>query len=159
MAKRYNLQRIKTLSTYSAQEIADLIGVHVRTVHVWYTKGLPKIDERRPFLVRGCELKEFLQKMAADRKKPCRPDEMYCVSCRAPRKPANRVVETQAINKKKVLIIGKCDICGTKMNRFASARNISQIVKLFEKHKEHKVNLSVSKNSIVNTDKQGDLFQ
>ena len=87
MAKRYNLNRIKGLATYDAREIAQLLGVHKRTVQQWYEEGLPRIDKGKPFLVFGSDLKEFLRKKEADRKRPCKPDELYCTKCRAPRKP------------------------------------------------------------------------
>ena len=45
------------------------------------------MDERRPILIHGGDLIEFLETRQAKRKQTCATDEFYCFRCRRPRHP------------------------------------------------------------------------
>ena len=54
--------------------------------------GLRTVDDRRPLLVHGGDLIDFLEKRQAQRKQKCAADELYCCRCRRPQRPMfNRV--------------------------------------------------------------------
>jgi excisionase family DNA binding protein len=152
MAKRYNLNRIKSLATYSTREIADLLGVHKRTVQQWYREGLPRIDDGKPFLSFGDDLKIFLRKKEADRKRPCKPDEMYCVRCRAPRNPLDLKIKIEILNEKKVIVYGKCYRCGCRLNRIVSTIKLPEIAKILVICRKADKDLDELTHSVVNTD-------
>lgn len=78
--RTYNPNLIKETLSYSTQEIADLLNIHKRTVQEWHKEGLPRIDSRKPFLVLGSNLKEFIRSRQNKRKQKCRINEFYCMS-------------------------------------------------------------------------------
>lgn len=137
---RPDLRRVRSQTTYTAQEAADILGVAVGTVRRWLRDGLPALDERRPVLVFGKDLKTWLGKRSTARKRKCRPDEMYCLRCRAPRKPCAGTVQILLRNRKTLLIKGRCNQCNAEMNRGGAVASINQIAKTFDAltiHQEH----------------------
>src|ERR1035437_1615964 len=82
MAKLYNLRSIKLRESYTLKQIAELLKVHFRTVQAWEQEGLKTINNEKPYLVMGFELKEFLSKKLKDRKTKLHPNEFYCTKCR-----------------------------------------------------------------------------
>ena len=58
--KRIDARRVKRLRTYTVRDIVQLLGVHKNTVRSWVKAGLVVLDGRRPLLVLGRDLKQFL---------------------------------------------------------------------------------------------------
>src|SRR5271166_3056079 len=87
MARRYNIRRVKINRSYSISEAAKLLGKAKHTISRWIDAGLPLIEHKRPFLILGSDLRDFL-KARQPKKQPCRAGEIYCVRCRAPKRPA-----------------------------------------------------------------------
>src|SRR5712692_9441588 len=89
MRKRHpNYRHVKIHRSYTVDEVASLFRTHKNTVRAWLKAGLPTCDEKRPMLILGHDLSTFLQTRREKNKQRCRPGEMYCVKCRAPKYPA-----------------------------------------------------------------------
>lgn len=52
--------RVKLAVCYEVAEVAALLGVHRNTVRQWIKQGLRPIDDKRPQLLRGSEVRRFL---------------------------------------------------------------------------------------------------
>jgi len=128
MGKRHpNYPRVKTLRSYTVEEIAGLFGVHKNTVRNWVKNGLASIDRKRPMLISGYDLAEFLQKRRVKNKQPCKPGEIYCVRCRVPKRPAGDMAEYSSVNEKIGNLIAICPTCDTIMNKRVSFARIGDI--------------------------------
>lgn len=119
-ATRPNPRLAKIHRSYTVDEIAKLYGVHRNTVRAWITRGLPKVDERRPVLVLGSHLAAFLEARRTVNKRPCGPGEIYCLRCREPRHPAGGVVSYHPLTPTQGNLVGRCGCCGAGLNRRAS---------------------------------------
>jgi hypothetical protein len=159
MAKRYKLNKIKGLATYKVEEIVEVLGVHRRTVQQWFQDGLPRIDNHKPFLTFGSDLKAFLRKKMRRRKRKCGPGELYCVKCRLPRHPKDRIVKIEPMNEKKAIMTGICSSCGRPLNQFVAIKNLPQIAKMFVISGKRDKDLIESRDSTPNTDIQQELFE
>jgi hypothetical protein len=106
--------------SYTVEEVAALFGVHKNTVREWVKRGLPVSDDKRPMLILGRALFEFLQTRRAKNKRPCQPDEIYCLRCRVPRHPAGDMAEYQPVTTTTGNLIGICPTCETMMYRRVS---------------------------------------
>jgi excisionase family DNA binding protein len=73
--------RAKIHRSYTVDEVARLLGVAKGTVRRWIKAGLPVLADRKPALILGEDLVQFLASRKAPRKK-CSPAECYCVKCR-----------------------------------------------------------------------------
>ncbi len=120
MARRHNPRRVKIHRSYNVSEAAKLLGVHKHTVARWIKSGLPLVEQKRPFLIHGSDLRDFL-KAQQPRKQPCRPGEIYCVGCRAPKWPAGDMVERISKTPTTVLLRGICPTCGRLIHRLSKA--------------------------------------
>lgn len=115
--RRFPVQRVKQAATYDVAEIARLLGSHRNTVRRWLKDGLQPIDDARPVLILGAELKAFLTERQKARRQTCAPDEFFCFRCRAPRRAAAGMVDVRHRTNTVAALTGLCATCGTSMHR------------------------------------------
>jgi len=92
-SRRVNPCRIKINRSYTARELADALDVHKNTVRHYQREGLKPVDNRRPALFHGGAVRSFLTHRNTTRKRPCPPGTFYCFRCRAPKRPAEGMVD------------------------------------------------------------------
>ena len=119
--------RVKIHRSYTVQEITVLFGVHKNTVLNWVKNGLPVIDNKRPMLIHGLDLRAFLKKQRKKNKQTCKPGELYCVKCRVPKLPAVGMVDFKTINEKIGHLKAICPDCNSIMNRRVRMAEIEQV--------------------------------
>ncbi len=151
--KHFNTRIIRAKQTYSTEEIADLLNIHINTVHVWYKAGLSKTDNQKPCLVFGQDLKDFLNAKNESKKRPCAPNELFCCKCQTPRRPkANQVCikSTPA----RTNLVGYCATCGTKINKAISPQKIDFFKQALTVQTVHTENLIECSNTCAISDKK-----
>jgi len=127
MRKRHPNHRLaKTHRNYTVEEIAALYDIHKNTVRGWVKAGLATSDTKRPMLILGHDLKTFLQARRLKNKQTCKPGEIYCVCCRAPKFPADDMVEYAPVTEKFGNLIAICPDCNSIMNRRVSLAKLEE---------------------------------
>ena len=124
MARRHNVRRVKIHRTYSVSEVAKLLDVHKLTVSRWIERGLPLIEQKRPFLIHGSDLRDFLTAQQP-RKQPCRAGEIYCVRCRAPKRPACDMADYVPRTATTGLLQGICPTCESLIHVVATVATLA----------------------------------
>jgi hypothetical protein len=127
-ASRPNPRLAKIHRSYTVEEIAKLYGVHRNTVRAWIKRGLPMVDQRRPVLVLGRHLADFLRERRTVNKRSCGPGEIYCVRCREPRAPAGGEVVYRPLSPAQGNLVGRCGCCGAGLYRRVSLAKLSQVL-------------------------------
>ena len=128
MGKRSpNPQLAKIHRSYTIEAVASRYEVHKNTVRQWLKQGLTPIDNKRPVLILGRHLREFLRTKRQKNKRTCRPGEIYCVKCHEPRSPAGAMVDYQAATKTLGNLIGICPCCDTMMYRRVNPTKLEQV--------------------------------
>ena len=128
MSKRHPNPRLaKIHRNYSVEEIAALFGVHRNTVREWVKRGLPTNDNRRPMLILGRDLVDFLRARRAKNKRTCPPGELYCFRCRAPKAAAGDMADYQPLTETQGNLIAICADCETIMYRRVSLAKLEQV--------------------------------
>ena len=113
----HNLRLIRQDYSYTVKEVADLFGIDTHTVLRWVREdGLMTIPQTRPYLIHSTKLHAFLSKRQAERKQPCGEDQMYCMKCRSPQGVGRGTLVVKP-EPKFLRLGGKCEVCGTRMNR------------------------------------------
>jgi len=125
--RRPNPRLAKIHRSYTVEEIAALYGNHKNTVRDWIKKGLPAIDDRRPKLILGRELREFLQARRTKNKCSLKAGEIYCVRCRAARSPAGDMADYEPLTETQGNLIGICPRCEITIYRHVSLAKLEQI--------------------------------
>lgn len=132
MPRSLNPNRVKIHRNYTVEEVACLLDIHKNTVRAWIKGGLPVCDERRPTLILGAQLRNYLQIKRQSRKHKCRIFEMYCMRCRQPKRPAGDMVDLAPVLASANRLTGLCPTCGSLMNRFASDASLERIKEKLE---------------------------
>lgn len=125
--RRPNHRLIKIHRSYTVEGIARLLSTHKNTVRAWVKAGLPTCDRKRPMLILGRELAAFLKARREKSKRPCQPDEIYCVRCRAPKRPAGNMAEYQPTSATLGNLIGICPDCEGMIYRRTSRTKLGQV--------------------------------
>lgn len=131
MAKRPNQRAIKASRTYTVEEAAIALNVSTGTIRSWVKSGLPLMKSQRPFLILGENLRDFLERRNRSAKSPLRLNELYCLSCKAGRKPMGLMVDCIPQTSKTARLLGLCEVCGGACNRMISQTKIDHFSRIF----------------------------
>lgn len=126
--RRPNHRLVKIHRSYTIEEIADLFAIHKNTVRRWVKEGLTPSDDKRPMLILGCVLVEFLKARREKNKRSCKPGELYCVRCRAPKSPAGSMAEYSPITEKFGNLTAICPDCNAIMNRRVNLARVRELL-------------------------------
>jgi hypothetical protein len=125
-----NPRRIKINRPYTVDEIARVLNVHKNTVRQgWLNHGLVAIDDRKPILILGCVLREFIEARRVKAKRTCPPGHFYCMRCRAPRLPAGRMADYIPDTPTTGNLEGICPECDGWIKRRASLAKMDALRK------------------------------
>jgi excisionase family DNA binding protein len=122
-----NHRLVKIHRNYTVEEAATLLNVHRNTVREWIKQRLPTIDAKRPTLIHGRDLAEFLKARRQKNRHPCRLDEIYCVRCRIPVKPAGGMVDYKAATATLGNLIGMCPGCESLIYRRINITRLDEL--------------------------------
>lgn len=131
MGRRANPMAIKAALTYEINEIAALLGKSPATIRNWINDGLPVLSQKKPFLISGAALRDFLRAKMQKSKSPLAPNELFCLSCRAGRKPLGMAVEAITNTPKTTRLKGACEQCGASACRMISNTKAADFARTF----------------------------
>ena len=99
--------------SYTIKELSDLLNVDKKTILRWISQGLKIVDgSRRPILINGSDLKEFVKAKDAKKKITMNRNQFYCLSCKKP-----VYAKRGSILKSKDRKIARCRVCNGKIIR------------------------------------------
>jgi hypothetical protein len=122
-----NPRLAKIHRNYSVDDVARLFRIHKNTVRHWLKQGLQPIDDQRPTLIRGEELRRFLAERRARSKQSCGPGRIYCLACRTPKIPAGKMAECIQANNTSGTLLGICPDCSRMIYRRVNPLNIDAV--------------------------------
>src|SRR5690242_4153701 len=111
--------------SYSVEDTSRLFRVHKNTVRQWLKQGLRPIDEHRPTLIRGDEIRRFLSERRAQAKRACGPGRIYCLPCREPKVPAGNIAECVATGVTAGTLQGICPGCNRMIYRRVNPQKLA----------------------------------
>lgn len=132
MAKRPDHRSVRSARSYTIPEVAGVLDVSVGTVRSWIRSGLPAMVKQRPFLILGCELREFLDARRSKFKAPLKADELFCFTCKAARKPLGLMVDVHDQSEKTARLEGLCEDCSGTCNRMISRSQLGYFRSVFD---------------------------
>ncbi len=91
------------------------------------SKGCPTIDDRRPDLILGRELSRFLHERRQKAKQSCGPGRIFCIACRAPKVPAEKMADCTATGTLAGSLCGICPDCGRLIYRRVNLAKIDAV--------------------------------
>ena len=140
MRKRLNPRYISPNREYSFEEIAQIYGLHIRTVQNWQKQGLKVLEGTlSPILVLGSDILEFFKERDEKCKKPTKEGEYYCTRCNESRASAPNEVnliptkKRTGRGKKQYRITGICEVCSCPLNRITNEDQIENFKNALKK--------------------------
>src|SRR5690349_4993872 len=119
-----NPRLAKIHRSYSVEEVSRLFGIHKNTVRNWLRQGLEPIDDQRPTVIRGTEIRRFLTDRRSRTKQTCGPGRIYCLPCRAPKVPAGKMAECVEVGDSTGTLRGICPDCDRMIYRRVNPKHL-----------------------------------
>lgn len=127
---RLNPRLAKLHRPYTVAEVAETFGVNEQTVRRWIVlHGLRPIDDGRPTLIKGAELRLFLERRAARPVRERPPGTVYCVGCKGHRRPVAGLIDFEISEGAPTgNLKGLCERCGSIMHRVTRRGDVPLIL-------------------------------
>ncbi|MBQ6736619.1 MAG: hypothetical protein IJQ90_04005 [Alphaproteobacteria bacterium] len=145
----FTTNKIHYFDVYNLNEIGNITNRSEKTVREFIKDSLKTIDNKKPFLVRGYDLIEFLKRKNIKKQHRTNFDEMFCLKCRETRTPKSKQIQIQ--QKESISFISTralCSRCGTIMNKAYKISDFDQLKRTF--HIVEKLSIYDSDNLPVN---------
>lgn len=131
MAKRLDPRRLRAVLTYDVRELGRALGVTPGTVRAMIRRGMPTLTDQRPTLILGQAARDFIERERVEAKKPLSPDQLYCLSCKAPTRPWEKLVDLVGTARSPRLV-GICELCEGRCSRVVGASRLPDLRKIFD---------------------------
>jgi len=131
MSKRANPMAVKASLTYTVDEAAHALGKSPATIRNWIRDGLPVMASRKPMLMSGGVIRDYLQAKYKAAKRPLSADELFCLSCQAGRNPLDMTVLACPNTAKTARLKGVCERCGGAASRIVSNARVQHFAATF----------------------------
>jgi len=131
MSKRANPMAVKAALTYEVNEAARALGKTPATIRNWIKDGLPVMSARKPYLISGEAIREYLRAKYKAAKRPLDPDELFCPACRNGRRPLGMATTISSLTARTSLLKGTCSHCGGTCTRMISKSKVSDFGQTF----------------------------
>ncbi|QGX97471.1 DNA-binding protein [Roseovarius faecimaris] len=126
--KRYHVRGLCKSRVYTFKMAARIVGVSLTTFRKWPKQGLPVITDKRPYLVRGADLIDFLTKRIEQNRCPMGKRQFHCMTCHAPRDAETGSLAYTTQTTRTGRLSALCGTCGGKMGRFSNPENAHQMI-------------------------------
>jgi hypothetical protein len=125
MAKRQNPNKAKLHRSYTVEEAANLFAVHKNTIRAWIKTGLPVMDDQRPLLILGKELRHFITLQNLTNKRKTKINEIYCLACKTPKIPALGFADYMPDTPTRGRLTALCPTCNNIINKFIKESDLA----------------------------------
>lgn len=132
MPKRPNPMSINKALNYTTEEAARALKVTTATIRNYVRRGLPVMKDQRPYLYHGEDLRDFVLKERQRSKRPLKPDELFCPTCKKGQRPFALIVDLVPRNAKTAMLNGLCSACEGPSNRIIGLRHLSDFAAIFD---------------------------
>jgi excisionase family DNA binding protein len=120
--------RIKTHRVYTVWEAAGTLGRHRRTVTRWIKSGALAADcTQKPWLIRGSDLKTFLEERRQSRKQKLALHHLYCLGCKGPQEPAGQMADYAQQRASTGMLSAICPDCSCMMHKIIRRSDLEAI--------------------------------
>jgi len=128
MKKNHNLRKLKARKSYSNKDLAETLGIHIKTACSWKKEGLtPIYPEAHHPLFLGKTVKTFLKKKQDSKKVKLKPNQFYCLRCRRATTPKEiKIIDrgvTVGKQEKSIILSSECIVCDCPIRKITTAKN------------------------------------
>ena len=136
MSKRANPMAVKSAISYEVGEAALVLGKTPATIRNWIKDGLPVMSSRKPYLISGAAIREYLRAKYKAAKCPLDPDQLYCPACHSGRQPLDMAATLSPLTARTSLLKGLCSHCSGTCTRMISTAKAAEFARTFTTKEE-----------------------
>lgn len=130
MARNYDPSKVQRFLQYTRGELADLFNVIDGTITNWHSRGLQPVDDQRPQIFSGHEVRRFLtQRQFGDRSEP-KDGRLYCINCFRYRFLKLNSIQHQPDSLRGNQLRGDCTVCDSPISIYATNRQLADIYRV-----------------------------
>jgi len=132
MAKKYNWRSIKTHYSYKTKEAARALKCSEATIRNWIKEGLPIYKDRKPLLIEGADLRQFVRDKTQALKwalpSTNAPWTYFpCFKCKDYRRPYLLMVDAHKRKPNAIDLSGICEHCEREIRKTVTPGQLPQI--------------------------------
>jgi Helix-turn-helix domain len=131
MSKRANPMAVKAALTYDVNEAARALDKTPATIRNWIKDGLPVMSSRKPYLISGEAIREYLRAKYKASKRPLDPDTLFCPACGVGRQPVGMEASISSLTVYTSLLKGVCSHCCGTSTRMISKTKVTDFAHTF----------------------------
>lgn len=133
MAKVISTRAIKSARLYTAEEAAKAVKVSVQCIRKWLREGLPCLRAGRPLLIRGCDLRLWIEaRKQAKTRVRLEPHEFYCLRCKTAKTPFGDMIDCCDNNARSLQLSAICPACNGTMKRLLRRADLPFLERAFD---------------------------
>ena len=127
MSRRHDPRRVRLHDCYTANELAQRFGIHIRSIRKWIACGLQPIDRHVPHLFKGATVVAFIRARNKPRVR-LEPGEFFCTPCRSARLPVERKVWVEQRSDTTGDLRGQCETCERQVYRRVRLQDLGEVL-------------------------------
>jgi hypothetical protein len=131
MFKYYNYKLIESNRSYSTEKIKKLIGIHEQTIREWIKEGNLECVSKKPILIYGAVLKEFIKNKNESHKKTLNFNEFKCLKCKAISIPKDNQISIYHNKNGSIRATGICQNCNNEFSKLYKKNSINEFQNSF----------------------------
>ena len=131
MFKYYNYKLIESNRSYSTEKIKKLIGIHEQTIREWVNQNNLECVSKKPILIYGAVLKEFIKNRNESHKKTLNFNEFKCLKCKAISIPKDNQISIYHNKNSSIRATGVCQNCDNEFSKVFKKNSIEQLKNSF----------------------------
>ena len=125
MPRRVKVRDIQGHLSYSIDEAAEKAGVTKQTIRRWCSEGLPVMMAKRPYLIIGADLKEFIKERRRSKSGSTPVGHFRCMTCKAIGPPVIPIADYFPLSKKHGILHALCGQCEGATTRIVSNADLT----------------------------------
>ena len=133
MAKVISTRAIRSARVYTVDEAATAVKVSIQCIRKWLRYGLPCLRAGRPLLIRGSDLRSWIEaRKAAKKRVRLEPHEFYCLRCKAAKTPFGDMIDCSDNNARSLRLSAICPTCNGTMKRLSRRAELPFLERVFD---------------------------
>jgi len=125
--RRHDTSKARRHWYYTRQELCELFGVCDTTITNWKNRGLTTIDERRPDVFHGFDVRCFLSQIRLGAWREPKNGRLFCPSCQRYVPMVCDSIQLRRDELERNKVNGTCIHCDTSLWAFVAATRIGDV--------------------------------
>lgn len=127
MSRRHDPNKARRHWVYTREQACRIFDIGESTITNWIGRGLKPVDDRRPQLFAGYELRRFVTRMRWPQGRSPEKGRLFCSVCPGFKAPVQGSIVTRSIGMACFEVTGKCTDCHNMLKARVQSHSLPEI--------------------------------